>query len=149
MPNRGVIQLGEGMDQLFEFIGNHPIAVGLFAAMLALFVRNETKRGGESVSVQQLVDQVNRDNALVVDVRDAEEFRAGHIVDSINVPFANLESRLSELEPHKNRPLIIACKMGQHGNAAGMLLRKNGFESVSRLNGGMMEWRNQNLPLVK
>ncbi|MEM6708736.1 MAG: rhodanese-like domain-containing protein [Pseudomonadota bacterium] len=137
------------MAQLFEFIGNHPLAVGLFAALLALFIRNETRRGGDSVSAQQLVDLVNRENAVVVDVRDANEFKSGHVVDAVNVPFASLEGRLGELEPYRARPIVIADKMGQHGNAAGMVLRKNGFEQVSRLTGGMMEWTNQNLPLVK
>ena len=137
------------MAQLFEFIGNHPIAVGIFVTLLVLFIRNETRRGGDAVSVQQLVDRVNREEAVVIDVRDPEEFRSGHIVGAINIPFASLESRLGELEPHRAKPIIVACKMGQHGNAAGTLLRKNGFESVARLTGGMMEWRNQNLPLVK
>ena len=137
------------MEQLFEFIGNHPIAVGAFAVLLVLFVRNEMQRGGGTVSAQQLVDMVNRDNALVLDVRDSDEFKSGHIVDAVNVPFNSLESRLGELEPYKERPIVVACKMGQHSNAAGMVLRKNGFASVARLNGGVMEWRGQNLPLVK
>ena len=137
------------MDQLFEFIGNHPIAVGTFVALLVLFIRNETQRGGSTVSAQQLVDMVNRENAVVLDVRDSEEFRSGHIVDAVNVPFSNLEGRLGELEPYRQRPIVVACKMGQHSNAAGMVLRKNGFETVTRLNGGMMEWTGQNLPLVK
>ena len=137
------------MEQLFEFIGNHPIAVGAFAVLLVLFVHNEMQRGGGTVSAQQLVDMVNRDNALVLDVRDSDEFKSGHIVDAVNVPFNSLESRLGELEPYKERPIVVACKMGQHSNAAGMVLRKNGFASVARLNGGVMEWRGQNLPLVK
>lgn len=137
------------MDQVFEFIGNHPILVGAFAALLALFVRNETKRGGDAVSAQQLVDLVNRENALVLDVRDKKEFESGHIVDSVNIPFASLESRVDELKSHKDRPIVVACKMGQHANAAGTVLRKQGFETVTRLTGGILEWRNQNLPVVK
>lgn len=117
--------------------------------LLALFIRNETQRGGQSVSVQQLVDLVNRENALVLDVRDKKEYEAGHIVDAINIPYSALESRLSELKNYKERRLIIVCKMGQHSGTAGTLLRKNGFEQVSRLTGGVAEWRNQNLPVVK
>lgn len=137
------------MDQLFSFIANHPFLVGTFALLLALFIRNETQRGGRSVSAQQLVDLVNRENALVVDLRERKEFDAGHIVDSVNIPYASLESKLSELEKHKERPLVIACRMGQHAGAAGTMLRKKGFANVSRLSGGIAEWRNQNLPVVK
>lgn len=137
------------MDQVLEFVMNHPFLVGIFAVLLALFVRNETRRGGESVSAQQLVEMVNKQNAIVLDVRDKKEFDQGHIVDSVNIPFSALESRVDEISKHKDRPIVIACKMGQHANAAGTVLRKKGFETVTRLTGGIMEWRNQNLPVVK
>jgi len=137
------------MDQLIEFITNHPFLVGSFILVLTLFIRNETQRGGRSVSPQQLVDLVNQAGAVVVDVRDSKEFAAGHIVDSINIPFSSMESRWEELTKYQNKHVIIACKMGQHANAAGTVLRKNGFEHVLKLTGGIMEWRNQSLPVVK
>jgi len=137
------------MDRVFEFVGNHPFLIGAFVVLLVLFIRNETQRGGKSVSAQQLVELVNRSNALVVDLRDKKEFDAGHIVGAVNIPQASLESRAAELERHKDRPIILACRMGQHAGGAGTMLRKRGFENVSRLTGGVAEWRNQNLPLVK
>jgi rhodanese-related sulfurtransferase len=137
------------MSQLFEFVGNHPILVGIFAVLLTLFIRNETQRGGRGVSPQELVNLVNKEGALVLDVRDSKEFAAGHIVDAVNVPHTSLESRLSELDKYKEKPVTIVCKMGQHAGTAGAMLRKAGFASVSRLSGGMTEWRNQNLPVVK
>jgi rhodanese-related sulfurtransferase len=137
------------MAQLFEFIGHHPILVGIFAVLLVLFIRNETQRGGKGVSPQELVNLVNKEGAIVLDVRDSKEFAAGHIVDAVNVPHTALESRLSELEKYKEKPVTIVCKMGQHAGTAGAMLRKAGFASVSRLSGGMTEWRNQNLPVVK
>ena len=137
------------MQQFFEFIGNHPFLVGTFALLLVLFIRNESRRGGNSVSPQQLVDMVNRQNAVVVDIRERKEYQAGHIVDSVNVPYSALESRLDELKNYRDRPIVVACKMGQTAGAAGTVLRKKGFENVSRLTGGMAEWRNQNLPVVK
>jgi len=137
------------MNQLFEFIGNHPVLVGLFAVLLALFIRNETQRGGRGVTPQELVNLVNKEGAVVLDVRDSKEFAAGHIVDAVNVPHTSLQSRLTELEKYKEKPVTIVCKMGQHAGAAGAILRKAGFASVTRLTGGMTEWRNQNLPVVK
>jgi len=137
------------MEHLFQFVGNHPVLVGTFALLLALFIRNETRRGGLTVSAQELVDLVNRENALVLDVRDKKEFDAGHIVNAVNIPFASLENRLGELGKHKERPVVVACRVGQHSGAAGTLLRKNGFGNVRRLTGGISEWRNQNLPVVK
>ncbi|MCZ6458872.1 MAG: rhodanese-like domain-containing protein [Gammaproteobacteria bacterium] len=137
------------MDQVFEFIVNHAYLAGAFVLLLVLFIRNETQRGGPAVSAQQLVDMVNRENALVLDVRDKKEFANGHIVDSVNIPFSALDSRVDELKKFEDRPLVVACKMGQHAGSAGTLLRKKGFANVSRLTGGIAEWRNQNLPVVK
>ncbi len=137
------------MDQVFEFVVDNALLVGAFAVILALFIRNEMQRGGRSVSAQQLVDMVNRESAVVLDVRDKKEFDTGHIVDAINIPFSALDSRVDELKKHQDKPIIVACKMGQHSGSAGTLLRKHGFENVSRLTGGVSEWRNQSLPVVK
>ena len=137
------------MERLFEFIGNHPYLVGAFAVLVALFVRNEVARGGRAVTPQELVNLVNRDGAVVVDVRDANEFSQGHIVDAINVPHTALTNRLCELEKYKEKPVVLACKMGQHAGSAGTTLRKAGFQHIVRLKGGVAEWRNQNLPVVR
>ena len=137
------------MDQFVTFVSNHPFLVGAFAVLLALFIRNEMNRGGATVSAQQLVDMVNKDNALVLDVRDKAEFDQGHIVGAVNIPYANLEARLDELSKEKDRAVVIACKMGQHAGTAGTMLSKAGFSNVSRLRGGITEWRGQSLPVVK
>ena len=137
------------MDQFFTFIGNHPLLVGAFILLVFLFFRNESARAGATVSTQELVRLVNKDNAIVLDVRDRAEFDEGHIVDAVNIPYASLESRLDELNKYKERPVVIACKMGQHSGAAGTLLQKNGYSNVVRLTGGYSEWRAQNLPVVK
>jgi len=137
------------MDQVFEFVGNHPYLFVAFAVFLVVFIRNETQRGGRSVSAQELVNLVNRQDALILDVRDKKEFDQGHIPHAVNIPYASLENRISELDDFKQRPIVLTCKMGQHAGSAGTALRKLGFVNVSRLSGGIAEWRNQNLPVVK
>lgn len=137
------------MGRLFEFIGNNIILVSTFVVLLMLFIRNEVARGGKSVSPQQLVHMMNRDEAVVLDLRERKEFTEGHIIDAINIPQASLDSRINELEPYRERPVIVACKAGQQASAAGNILRKAGFSNVMRLSGGMTEWRGNNLPLVK
>jgi rhodanese-related sulfurtransferase len=137
------------MDQLFAFVGGHPYLVGLFVVLLALFVRNEMTRGGATLSAQEVVNLVNNEGAVVVDIRDKAEFEEGHIVDAINIPFSNLDARVDELKKFQDKPVVIACKMGQHSGAAGTALRKAGFDNVSRLRGGITEWRGQSLPVVK
>ena len=117
------------MAQFFEFIGNHPIAVGTFLLLLILFIRNETRRGGEGVTAQEAVNLVNNEDALVLDVRDPKEYSAGHIVGAINIPHQAVESRLNELEKFRNRPIVVACRMGQHAGGAGTVLRKAGLRA--------------------
>ncbi len=137
------------MDQFFTFLGNHPLLVGAFLLLVFLFFRNESVRAGATIGTQELVRLVNKDKAIVLDVRERGEFDEGHIVDAVNIPYASLESRIDELAKYKDTPVIIACKMGQHSGAAGTLLQKNGFNNVVRLTGGYAEWRAQNLPVVK
>ena len=137
------------MESFFTFIGAHPLLAGAFVVLLGLFIRNEAGRGGSTIGTQELVRLVNVQNALVLDVRDKAEFAEGHIVDAVNIPYASLEDKWNELSKHKERPIVVACKMGQHSGAAGTLLKKNGFTNVTRLTGGYSEWRAQNLPVVK
>lgn len=137
------------MDQLLNFVTGHPYLVGAFVVLFALFVRNEMSRGGSSITAARLVHLVNHEGGIVLDVRDKAEFEQGHIVDAINIPHANLDTRLDELKKYQDKPIIVACKMGQHSGAAGTVLRKAGFENVSRLRGGITEWRGQSLPVVK
>jgi len=137
------------MEQFFEFIGNHFILAGTFLVFLALFIRNEMNRGGKGVTAQQLVDLVNREDAVIVDLRDKKEFEQGHLFGSLNLPYVNLEGRVTELQKYKEKPVVLVCRMGQHAGAAGNVLRKNGFTNVSRLMGGYMQWRSENLPVVR
>ncbi|MGI9322407.1 MAG: rhodanese-like domain-containing protein [Pseudomonadales bacterium] len=137
------------LEQLIEFIGNHYLLVGLFAFLLVAFIVNESRRGGAAVSSSNLVTLVNREGALVVDVRGAKEYSAGHIAGALNLPLTNVEARLEELEPYKDKPVVLVCKMGQHAGAIGRKLKAHGFADVRRLSGGMAEWSASSLPVVK
>lgn len=137
------------MDRLLEFVVNHPELVGPFFVLVVLFILLETRRGGKTVSTHQLTHLVNREGALVLDVRDSKEFREGHITDARNIPFSSLKESLSQLDKFKDKPVVIVCKMGQHAGAAGRILHENGFKDVRRLSGGLTTWSSEGLPLVK
>ena len=137
------------MARFFEFIGNHWILSTTFVALLVAFFYNEVKRSGQSVSPQQLVDMVNQRRALVIDVRDTNEYGLGHITDAINIPHTALNNRLAELDKYKERPLVVVCKMGQHAGSMCTILKKAGFPDVSRLKGGLTAWQAESFPLVK
>ncbi len=136
------------MALFLEFLAEQWILASALAVCLILLLQHESRKGGPTLSPQQLINQVNRQQAVVVDLRNSADFKQGHIVDARNIPHAKLADSLAELESYRDKPLILVCKMGQHSGTAGKLLKAKGFEQVSRLNGGMMEWQNSQLPLV-
>ena len=135
--------------QIFEFIGNHYILVSIFIFLLVAFIINEGKQGGAAITPSNLVNLVNREDAVIVDVRDNKEFGNGHIAGALNIPFATIDSRIGELASYKGKPIVLVCKMGQHAGSIGRKLKAQGFEDVRRLSGGMAEWGANSLPVVK
>ena len=137
------------MDRLFEFVVNHYILVSLFVAFLVAILILESRRGGAKIPAQGAVNLINKDEAVVVDIRDRKEFGEGRITGSINIPLNSLKSRVGELSKFKDKQIIVADKMGQHSAMAVKQLNAEGFSNVVRLNGGVADWKASNLPLVK
>ncbi|HEA53803.1 hypothetical protein LCGC14_1367180 [marine sediment metagenome] len=137
------------MDRMFEFVVNHYILASLFVAFLVAILILESRRGGAKISAQGAVNLINRDEAIVVDIRDRKEFTEGRITGSINIPLSNLKGRAAELKKHKDKQIIVADKMGQHSAMAVKQLNAEGYANVVRLNGGVADWKASNLPLVK
>ncbi|HET8850665.1 MAG TPA: rhodanese-like domain-containing protein [Marinobacter sp.] len=137
------------MDRLFEFVVNHYILVSLFVVLLIAILVLESRRGGAKISAQGAVNLINKDEAVVVDIRDRKEFNEGRITGSINIPLNSLKSRASELSKFKEKQIIVVDKMGQHSAMAVKQLNGEGYANVVRLNGGIADWKGSNLPLVK
>jgi len=135
------------MEQFFEFVANNILLVSVWVVLFGLFILSETKKGGKTLSPQQAIMRMNKEEAVILDIRDKADYKKGHILNAINLPYASLEGKISEIESHKDKPVIVVCKMGQTSNAAGAILRKNGFTDVTRLSGGMAEWTSLNLPV--
>lgn len=136
------------MAQFIEFIGNHLILASawLLAATGIVFYHQRT--GSKSVSPQGAVALINRSEGIVIDLRDKKEFETGHIVDAVNIPYAKLAQRLTELDKHKDKPIIVVCKLGQQSGMASKQIQEAGFLDVYKLAGGISEWRAQSLPVV-
>ncbi|UYG07804.1 rhodanese-like domain-containing protein [Halomonas sp. M4R1S46] len=138
------------IDQLFEFVQNHPLLVGAFLLVLVAWilyeVRNSTASG---VSASEATQLVNREDAVVLDIRESGDFKAGHIAGARNIPQSRLDERMSELDKFKSKPIIVVCKHGQSSGAALAKLTKAGFERVFKLRGGMTQWQADSLPVVK
>ncbi|UYG00003.1 MULTISPECIES: rhodanese-like domain-containing protein [unclassified Halomonas] len=137
------------IDQLFEFVMNHPLLVGAFLLVLLAWLVYETRSAStHAVSSSEATQLINREDAVIVDVRESKEFKAGHIAGARNIPQSNLDSRMNELEKVKDKPIIVVCKHGQSAGAVQAKLAKAGF-NANKLKGGMAQWQADSLPVVK
>jgi rhodanese-related sulfurtransferase len=136
------------MALFLEFLAQQWLLVAALIAVLAMLFLHESRRSGPSLSPQQAINLVNSEGGVFLDLREAADFKQGHIVDSLNIPAGKLESRMAELEKYRERPIVLVCKMGQQSGVAGKQLRAAGYEKIYKMTGGMMEWGNLQLPTV-
>lgn len=139
------------MGQILEFANSHPVlALAVVASALAvIFYELRLKAQGVSSVPATLAVQLMNKGATIVDVRKAEEFSSGHIVNARNVPLADLESAPeARLKKSPKKIYLTVCENGVTSGRAANALRKAGFEKVFSLQGGLAAWRAENLPTV-
>lgn len=143
------------MEQFFAFLQKTPMNLALFGAavvsgLLLLWPAvARLMRPGQEVGPSEAVQLMNRRDAVVLDVRDAAEYKSGHITNARHVPEAELDARVKELEKVKARPIIVSCARGNRSAGVANRLRKLGFNEVFSLRGGIAAWREANMPLEK
>ena len=108
----------------------------------------DSRKSGPAVSPQQAINLINAEQGVFLDLRDGSDYKQGHIVEALHIPAAKLGARMTELEKYKDKPIILVCKMGQQSGAASKLLKTGGYNRVYKMTGGMMEWRNLQLPVI-
>ena len=136
------------MAQLIEFIGNHITLFIALAVISALLVQNLMAGAGAGyIDTGRVTELINRDDAVVVDVRPMADFSGGHIINALNIPVGSFKNQLGQLEKHRDKPIIITCRSGVQSSAAYKALRGAGFEQVYELRGGMTAWQGANLPV--
>ncbi|MDQ7989432.1 MAG: rhodanese-like domain-containing protein [Candidatus Dactylopiibacterium sp.] len=134
-----------------EFISQNifliTIAVISGLALLLPLLR-DARNHATHVSPAQAVMLMNRQNAVIVDVRETTEFAAERIEGSRNIPAGELAGRVKELEKFKSRPLILTCASGARSARAIGTLRKEGFAQVYNLGGGIKGWKDAGQPIA-
>ena len=140
------------LPRIPQFIAHHPLLVGAFIVIvLALIGLEGTRRfrGFKELTPAGLTQLINRDNALVVDLRPQADFEKGHIPGSRNVQMSQFDPENKQLVAARSLPVVLVCKAGQTSSGAAARLRKAGFERVFVLEGGIGAWQQADLPLVK
>lgn len=140
------------MKHFFEFVVNHWILWSLFVVVLILIIVEEIRGrvfGIPPVTPQDLTRMINREDPVIIDVRDANTFLKGHIVTSINIPHTSMDTSLDKLQQYRERPIVIVCTNGQTSPIEAAKLHDKGFEKVYFLAGGIAAWQQAGYPLRK
>ena len=135
-----------------DFIADNLFLVALFLILLTAIIITEAKKltkKYKDLTPAQAVQLLNRDNALMIDVREVSELSGDGIRDAKHMSFSTLASRFSELLKAKDKPLIAFCMNGIKAPKACHLLCKQGFTKVYCLKGGIMAWKDANMPVIK
>ena len=140
------------MEQLIEFLSNHPVLTGAWVLVAALLLVAQFKHmtsGIKALTPLQATQLINRESGVVIDVRPIADFNKGHIAGAINIPQSKISTSTVELEKYKSTPIILVCANGIQAGSACQELKKAGFEIVHKLMGGFQSWIGENLPVVK
>ncbi len=101
------------------------------------------------LSPQALTQLINQNDAVLIDIRDAEVFKKGHITGAVNVPADQWDQKIRKLHRFKDKPVIVTCKLGQQASKAAEKLKAEGFTDLYVLKGGVQAWQEASMPLVK
>jgi rhodanese-related sulfurtransferase len=140
------------LTQISEFAVNNIYLVAAFVVLLTLVIFNEMKIATQrfaSLTPAAAVQLMNNEDVVVLDVREASETAAGKISKAIQIPVGAVKTRISELEKHKDKTLLVYCKTGARAGGACKELGQHGFDKVYNLNGGLQAWQEAHLPISK
>jgi len=133
-----------------DFIYQNILLIALVVVSgVALILPMLMGSGANDVNPAAATLLINREDAQVIDVREAEEFAAGHLPEAKNVPLAKLADRISEIERFKDKPVIVCCASGMRSGKACGELRKLGFAKIHNLSGGIDAWVGAGYPVKK
>jgi len=132
-----------------EFVRNNLLlfVVAFVSGAMLLWPLVRRGAGGPWVSTAEATHLINREDASILDVREPGEYGSGHIIGAKNVPLARLEG--GELPKRKDKPVIVYCDTGERAGKAVAGLKKQGFERVVNLSGGLRAWQQAGLPVEK
>lgn len=139
------------MERLIEYIGNHPVLAGaaIVIAVAAIIMELRARAASFAAIGPQDAIRLMNQHALVLDLRPAEAFAAGHLAGARNLPPEQLPRAGETLKKYKEKPVVVYCDTGVRGSAAVRQLARQGFTKVVNLRGGLAAWRAENLPLTR
>ncbi len=139
------------MEQILEFLGNHMLLSAAVVVVLLLLIGNELLRlitGEKRLTPTDAVRIINDQDAIVLDVRSLSDYKKGHILNARHVPMTKIDEVAKELSKRKSSPVLCYCALGSTAPQACDKLKKQGFEQVHSLRGGLNAWQAASLPVT-
>lgn len=141
------------MQEIMQFVGNHQILSMAWIILLVLVIVITVKSlfsKIKSISHGEAIQQINRENAIIVDIRSRDDYRKGHIIGALNIMAADIKKgNFGEFGKHKSQPVIVVCATGMTATESASQLSAVGFTKISVLKDGVAGWSSNNLPLVR
>jgi rhodanese-related sulfurtransferase len=133
-----------------EFINQNILLIGVVVtSALGLLWPMVMRSGANEVSPAEATLLINREDAHIVDVRETDEFIAGHVPNAQHLPLSKLAERIGELDKFKDKPLIVCCATGMRSGKACKEFTKQGFSRLHSLGGGVDAWVGAGYPIKK
>jgi rhodanese-related sulfurtransferase len=141
------------IDQLFIFASSEPLLSTAWVVILLLIIFTTVKMKLspiKQVSPQEMTFLMNREDGVVIDIRNEKEFKTSHILDAKHLPAEKVTNNdFASLEKDKDKPIIVVCTAGMSASKVASQLMKAGFSQVNLLKGGMNAWVSAGLPVAK
>ncbi len=135
-----------------SFVQNNWMLILVFllsGAMLAWPLFQRGFGAMKDVGTPEVTRLINRQNAVLLDVREAKEYEGGRLPNAIHIPLSQLGSRAQELAKMVSRPIVAYCATGRRSRMAAGALTRVGFKEIYSLHGGIAAWKKDSLPLEK
>ena len=141
------------MQEIISFLMQHWVLAGALVIVLFMLFYEERRSAafgsGWAITPQAAVGRINKDKAVVVDLRSEEQFKKGHIVSAMNASYTALEEELKKLQRYQDKSMIVICPLNKSAIFVLRKLRKMGFKKAEIVSGGMAAWEKEGLPIVK
>lgn len=141
------------MQEMMQFASNNLIlSIAWVVLLILVVVTTFSSLFSKVKTISRVVAtrMINKDDAIVVDIRSRDDYRKGHITGAINVTATDIKNdNFGELSKHKDKPIIVVCASGHSATDSASRLIAAGYANVSILKEGIAGWSGENLPLVR
>jgi rhodanese-related sulfurtransferase len=138
------------MTQYLPFLEKNWILIVAFllsGAMLLWPLLQRRLSPMKEIGTVFVTNLINRQNAVLLDVREPAEFAGGKLPNALHIPLSQLKDRTAELAKLSSRPVVVYCSLGRRARGAASVLADAGFANIYMLAGGVKAWKDAGLPL--